>query len=51
MTFQFNKPVSGEEYDRWKQYLESKDSHAIVLPDYIDVIDNNNSDLFVVGDE
>ncbi len=51
MTFQFNKPVTGEEYDRWRTYLESKDSHAIVLPDFIDVIKEDNSELFAIGDE
>ena len=40
MIFRLTKSVSSEEYDRWKNYIESKDKTAIVIPEYIDVYDD-----------
>ncbi len=42
--YKFNKYTSGEEYDRWKAYIESKDPTAIVLPECIDIIDTPMED-------
>ena len=36
-VFKFNQHVCGEDYDRWKAYIESKEPAAIVLPDFIRV--------------
>lgn len=41
MIYKFNEHVDSETYDHWKTYLESKDQCAIVLPEYIDLIQEN----------
>lgn len=52
MVFQLNKSVSGEEYARWRDYLESKNKDAILLPDFIDYLDGQNAVFeFEEGDE
>ena len=50
-TYQFNKHVDNETYQHWRAYLESKDSHAILLPDYIDVLKDKDTEDFVIESE
>lgn len=51
MIFRITKPISREEYDRWKAYIESKNPAAIVLPEYIDVYDEGYEEVEENGEQ
>ena len=38
LIFKANASMNGEEYDRWRSYLESKEPSAVLLPAQIDFI-------------
>ncbi len=44
MIFKLNENISGEEYERWRAYLESKNPDAILLPCFIDQMQDNSGE-------